>query len=319
MTQQFLQAKKMISQAQNILLAIHENPDSDAIGSLLAMKIGLDKIGKQTTAFSISEIPASTSFLPRQEQIIHQVNLANFDLIIGLDYGAYQRLGLGGENLNSLNFLTIDHHLVGEHLGFKIIDNKYSSVAEILYEFLPYLNVEVDNEIATCLLAGIYSDTGGFRHPNTTAQTLKIVGELLLKGAPLQKIVKFSDDCNLTENLETWIEAFKNLKFDLKSGVIFSLVVPKNLTNVRGFSGSSIASLLSNAPEIKLALLCIQKEPNIIECSLRSQKDRGVNVAKIAQLFGGGGHRLAAGFQTSTKPEEIINTIKNLAWENFSA
>jgi len=66
-------------------------------------------------------------------------------------------------------------------------------------------------------------------------------------------------------------------------------------------------------------LLCVQKEPDRIECSLRSQKDRGVNVAKIAQLFGGGGHRLAAGFQTATKPEEIIKTIKNLAWENFSA
>jgi len=319
MIQQFLQAEKIISQAQNILLAIHENPDSDAIGSLLAMKIGLDKIGKKTTAFSISEIPISTSFLPKQEQIIHQVNLVDFDLIVGLDYGAYRRLGLDGENLTSLNFLTIDHHLVGEHLGFKIINNKYSSVAEILYEFLPYLNVEVDHEIATCLLAGIYSDTGGFRHPNTSAQTLKIVGELLLKGAPLQKIVKFSDDCNLTENLDTWIEAFKNLKIDLKSGVIFSLVVPKKLANGSDFNGSSIASLLSSAPEIKLALLCVQKEPDRIECSLRSQKDRGVNVAKIAQLFGGGGHRLAAGFQTATKPEEIIKTIKNLAWENFSA
>jgi len=319
MTQQFLQAKKMVDRAQNILLAIHENPDSDAIGSLLAMKIGLDKIGKKTTAFSISEIPASTSFLPKQEQIIHQVNLADFDLIVGLDYGAYQRLGFGDGDLTSRKFLTIDHHLVGEHLGFKIINNKYSSTAEILYEFLPYLNIEVDHEIATCLLAGIYSDTGGFRHPNTSAQTLKIVGELLLKGAPLQKIVKFSDGCNLTENLDTWIEAFKNLKFDIKSGVIFSIVVPKNLASVEDFSGSSIASLLSNAPEIKLALLCVQKEPNIIECSLRSQKDRGVNVAKIAQLFGGGGHRLAAGFQTDKKPEEIITMIKSLQLESFSS
>lgn len=320
MTQEFLQAQKMIGRAQNILLATHEEPDSDAVGSVLAIKIGLDKIGKKTVAFSASKIPPCLSFLPQSEQIIHKANLADFDLIVGLDYGSYQRLRLNDGNLASLNFLTIDHHLVGEHLGLQIVKDNCSSTAEILYELMPHLNIGIDQEIATCLLTGIFSDTGGFRYPNTSARTLKIVGELLLKGAPLQKIAKLAGTCNLPENLDTWIEAFKNLEIDLKSGLIFSLITPKNpIGRKQDFSGSAIASLLSNAPEIKLALVCVQKQPGQIECSLRSQNDRGVNVAKIAQLFGGGGHRLAAGFQTSAKPEEIINTIKNLAWQNFAA
>ena len=320
MTQQFQEAKKIIDRAQNVLLATHEDPDSDAIGSLLAMKIGLSKMGKKATAFSLTKAPSSLGFLPGVDQIIPEADLANVDLIIGLDYGHHQRLKLSSENLASRNFLTIDHHLVGEHLGFKIIRNNCSSTAEILYELFPYLNIAIDYEIATCLLTGIFSDTGGFRHPNTSARTLKIVSDLLLKGAPLQKIAKFADGCELPNNLDAWVAAFKNLEVDLKSGIIFSLVAHENPIDYKqDFSGSAIASLLSSAPEIKLALLCVQKQPGQIECSLRSQKDRGVNVAKIAQLFGGGGHRLAAGFHSSDRPEDIVSAIKKLALDNFAS
>jgi len=320
MIQGFVEAEKLIKQAENILLATHEEPDGDAIGSLLAMKIGLEKIGKKTTAFFPAKVPSSLKFLPHLDQLTHQVNLVNIDLIIGLDYGHYQRLKLNNEDLASRNFLTIDHHLVGKHLGFLVINNDYSSTAEILYEFFPYLNVTLEREIATCLLTGIFSDTGGFRYPNTSAQTLRIVSDLLLKGAPLQKIAKFADNPDLPDNLDAWVEAFKNLKVDMESGLIFSLVAYKNLADCKeGFNSSAIANLLSSAPEIKLALLCAEKQPGQIECSLRSQNNRGINVAKIAQLFGGGGHKLAAGFQTTAKAEEIINTIKNLAWQNFSA
>ncbi len=321
MIQQFQEAKKIIDRAQNILLTTHENPDSDAIGSLLAMKIGLGKIGKKAAAFSSTKTPASLDFLPGVDQIIPEADLANVDLIIGLDYGHHQRLKLNSENLASRNFLTIDHHLIGEHLGFKIIRNNCSSTAEILYELFPYLNIAIDYEIATCLLTGIFSDTGGFRYPNTSARTLKIVSDLLLKGAPLQKIAKFADGCDeLPNNLDAWVAAFKNLEVDLKSGIIFSLVAHENPIDYKqDFSGSAIASLLSSAPEIKLVLLCVQKQPGQIECSLRSQKDRGVNVAKIAQFFGGGGHRLAAGFQSSDRPEDIVSAIKKLALDNFAS
>ncbi|MBU1102273.1 DHH family phosphoesterase [Patescibacteria group bacterium] len=320
MIQQFQEAKKMIGRAQNILLATHEDPDSDAVGSLLAMKIGLSKIGKKAVVFSATKAPPSLSFLPGVDQIISKVDLADVDLIIGLDYGHHQRLKLNSENLALRNFLTIDHHLVGEHLGFKIIKNNYSSTAEILYELFPYLNIAVDYKIATCLLTGIFSDTGGFRHANTSAQTLKIAGELLLKGAPLQKIAKAENSIYFPNNIKLWLTAFKNLEVDLETGIVFSLVAFDDLANAElEWKGSGIAGLLSSVPEIKFALLCAEKKPGQLECSLRSQKDRGINVAAIARIFGGGGHRLAAGFQSSDRPENIVSAIKKLALNNFAS
>lgn len=320
MNQEFFEAKRVIGQAKNILLATHVDPDGDAVGSVLAMKIGLEKTGKKATAFFLSKISDGLSWLPRFQEITYKANLDGVDLIIGLDYGSVDRLGLDRKKLSAKNFLTIDHHSVGDHLGWQLVENDYSSTSEIIYYLLSCWPVAIDRDIATCLLVGIYSDTGGFRHPNTSAQTLKIAGDLLLKGAPLQKIVRTAEGGGLPEGLDSWIEAFKNIKIDLKSGLLFSLISHKELINFEHeFSGSAIASLFSTVPEIKFALLCAEKEPGQMECSLRSQSDRGVNVAKIAQLFGGGGHRLAAGFQTTESPQAIVAKIKKMALENFSS
>ena len=319
MKELFAQAKELIEHSRNILLAAHDEPDSDAVGSLLAMKLGLEKINKKASIYLPDKIPAGLNFLPRLETLKTQPALSADDLVIGLDYGHFQRLKLDETCLKTAKILTIDHHLIGSHLGLKIVENECSSTSELVYQFLMFLGVPITYEIATCLLAGIYSDTGSFRYPNTTARTLKIAGELLAKGAPLQKIVKLSNGDDLSINLYLWIEAFKNLDIDLDSGLVSSLIAYGNLVEAKGnFSGSTIGNFLSAAPEIKLALLCIQKQAGRTDCSLRSQNNRGINVAAIAQQFGGGGHKLAAGFQTADSPQEVVAKIKKLALNNFS-
>ncbi len=319
MKNDFAQAQKIIQPAKKVLLATHENPDSDAISSMLAMKIGLEKIGKKVLAFCQEKIPACLNFLPHADEIMHQITPGNADLIIGLDYGNIKRLALGEYSLDKHNFLTIDHHLIGDYQGIIVVDSSCSSTAEIIYGLFLFLKIEVDQEIATCLLTGIYSDTGGFRYSNTSAKTLKTAGELMLKGAPLPKIARLAGASDLTENVGFWIQAFKNVEIDLETGIIFSVVTYENLATLKqNFSNSDIANLFSNVPEVKFALLCAEKEPGRLECSLRSQPGRGVNVAAIAKLFGGGGHKLAAGFETTSSPEKIIDAIKNLSWQNFA-
>lgn len=313
MPPEFALAKNLINRARSILLATHEDPDGDAVGSMLALKMILEKTGKQATTFFPAGISENLNFLPGADKIIQKLPATQTDLTIGLDYGNYKRLTLDQRFLNEQAFLTIDHHLVGEHIGCRIIEKESSSTAEILYQFFNYLTIEIDQAIATCLLAGIFSDTGGFRFPNTSAQTLKITGELLLKGAPLQKIARLVDAANPDESRNLWIQAFGNMEIDIKNGVAFSVITHKNFSALNhDFSSSAIANLLSSAPEIKYAILCMEKEPGQLECSLRSQQDRGVDVAQIAKRFGGGGHRLAAGFKTDEKPEMIINKIKGL-------
>jgi len=321
MLRNFLEAEKLIRQAQNILLATHEQADGDAIGSLLALKLGLGKFGKKVEALMPSSTVPQFNFLPGFIDLKTDAAKHNHDLIIGLDYGSPERLGIEQSALENKKFITIDHHLVGRHLGLKIVEKNCSSTSELIYQLLLFLGVPISFEIATCILAGIFSDTAGFRHANTSARTLKIAGELLTRGAPLQKIAKAENSFYFTPaGLKSWVTAFKNLEVDQQAGMISTLITQKDCPSINGdWKGSAIVSLLSMVPEIKFALLCLEKQPGKIDCSLRSQKDRGFNVAAIAQRFGGGGHKLAAGFQTTDSPQEIVTKIKNLALDNFSA
>lgn len=315
MSQKFIQAKKMIERATGVLLVTHEEPDGDALGSMLALKMTLEKIGKKTTAFCSSSIPAVFNFLPQISQIKNRWDWPAADLIVGLDYGSVWRLGLDEHCLRQAkNFLTFDHHLIDDQLEFRVIESEFSSTCELIYRFLKFFQWQINREIASCLLAGIFDDTGGLRYPNTTAQTLKIIGELLLLGAPLQKISQNlgQSKTDLFLGRDLWVRAFERIQFDRPSGLIFSVIDYQSLSGRENdFRASGILNFFNAVPEAKAALLLMEKSPGCFEGSLRSQPDRGLNVAQIARAFGGGGHKLAAGFRTNVGAEEIIGKIKN--------
>lgn len=312
----FAVARELIERAQNIILVTHEEPDGDALGSISALKMALERIGKKATAFCSSPIPAVFNFLPQISQIKNRLDLPEADLIVGLDYGSVWRLGLDERYLRQArNFLTFDHHLIDDQLEFRVIESESSSTCELIYRFLKFFQWQINREIASCLLAGIFDDTGGLRYPNTTAQTLKIIGELLLLGAPLQKISQnlgqSKTDLFLGRGL--WVRAFEQIQFDRQSGLIFSVIDYQSLSGRENdFRTSGILNFFNAVPGTKAALLLREKSPGCFEGSLRSQPDRGLNVAQIAWAFGGGGHKLAAGFKTKAAVPEIIEKIKNL-------
>lgn len=313
MIKKFAPAKDLIDNAQNILLAAHYEPDADALGSMLALKMGLETLNKNVHVFCLPEVPESLHFLPQQEHAKTHFSLENINLIIGLDYGSHERLNLGSpEVLSQFNFLTIDHHLIGNHLGHCIVESSFSSTSELVYEFLKFLEVPINTKMATCLLAGILDDTGGLKHSSTTHQTLKTVAELMRKGAPLAKISRVLSVSNLIEDINIWQEAFDNLSVDQEIGLIFSFINHERFIELGPkFKASVIAETLIATPETKFALMMIEKTPGCIDCSLRSTKEKDINVAKIAGAFGGGGHYLAAGFSSDKRPPEIIERIKS--------
>lgn len=313
MKNKFAVAEKMIGGANNILLSVHEKPDGDALGSMLALKMILERFNKKTLMFCASPISSEFSFLPQIEQIKNKFVLDKIDLVIGLDYGNFSRLGLGeSETLRRLNFLTFDHHPGVESPGFAIIEPACSSTAEIVYLFLKSFGVVLSSPIATCLLAGIFGDTGGFRHSNTTAQTLLIASDLLAAGASLRRITSSIFNDNLEIKMEAWRQVFDYLKIDKQSGLIYSFISHKNLSASCSQLGVSvIIDLLNSVPEAKAALILIEREPGCLDGSLRSRCEQKVNVAEIAQFFGGGGHYLAAGFKTGIEAEKVIGRVRS--------
>lgn len=301
----------MIRRAKKILLATHEGPDGDALGAMLAMKAGLEKLGKEVVAFCRPSVPSEFRFLPGAGETKKKPDLDKVDLVIGLDYGSFNRLGLDEKILDQVPLLTIDHHQIDGQKGFLIMDSECSSTCEIIYDFFNYLGVKLDSAMATCFLTGIYDDTGGFRHPNTSARTLKIVADLLSRGALLQKIVTFTSKTDFKNRMSSLNKALSRLSVDDEAGIVYSLVNFDEVSAIeKEFDTAGIANILNSIPDVNLAVLLIESEPGIIDVRLRTRHGRGVDVAKIAREFGGGGHKLAAGFQAGSSPEEILLKLK---------
>jgi len=317
----FNQAKNLIQHAGKILIASHAHPDPDAIGATLAVKRIAENLNREAALYNIDGVPDYLKFLPGVAAIKETVDYDGVDLIIGVDYGSFNRLGLDEEKIAGIPFLTFDHHTASDQRGFLIIDENISSTCEILYHFLNYLEIKVDKDLATCLLAGIYEDTGGFRHSNTGETTLKIAGELLLKGAPLNKIVKYVDQNDLPNVLKFWAMGLNRTYFDEQAGVVFSFIPYSNFSDsskeIANFSG--LPHLLSTVPEAKMSALMIEKEPGVIKVSLRSQQERGVDVARGASFFGGRGLRLSAGFTSQETPEAIMEKIRSIIYNESVA
>ncbi len=313
MKKEFAGGEELVRRAKKILLAAHNDPDGDAVGSILALKMGLEKLGKEAVCFCAPAIPADFRFLPGAGEVKKKPDLNGIDLIIGLDYGSFERLKLDPKEIEGIELLTFDHHQVDRQRGHKIINPDYSSTCELIYDFLNYLKVRIDREIATCLLAGIYDDTGGFRHPNTSARTLEVVADLLSRGALLQKIVFSCSKSGFRAKINSLHKALERLKLDAELGFIYSVITFEEVTELKNeLDPTGVANILNSIPEANIAALLIEREPGSIEVRLRSRKGQGIDVAKIAQNFGGGGHKLAAGFQSEIEPELIIEKIKLL-------
>lgn len=315
MEQLFREIKRTIDGAKNILLVSHEYPDGDALGSMLALKIALNNLDKQADAFSVYQIPPSFKFLPHIGEIKKKIETV-YDLIFGVDYGDFDRLEtiVSGACLVPPS-ITFDHHPLANQTGhFKIIDPDFSSTCEIVYQFLTVNSLKIDKEIATCLLTGIFTDTWSFRHPNTTSQTLKIVGELLLKGALVNKVAKLTSQNNIGAKSKLWARALSNMNSSQEFGFVSCFLSHQDLVECQATPEdiSGLSSLFCSATGAKFSLLLTEVAPEEIEGSLRSGPEQGVAVDEIAKKFGGGGHKLSAGFKFQGKPEAVLKKIKNL-------
>jgi len=311
----FLVIKKAIDQSEKILLASHKEPDGDALGSMLALKFSFEKLGKKADIFCASDIPENLKFLPGIEQIKKSVEPI-YDLFFGVDYGDLKRLETTLHMTNPA--ITFDHHPSINQTGkIKVVDSNFSSTCEIVFEFLEENELKIDKEIATCLLTGIFTDTWSFRHPNTTAKTLKIVGELLLRGAPLRKIARLINQEKIDIKSKIWSRALANVKKDQKLGFIFCFI---NFEDMQKFNATSndlagLASLLCMVPGTKFSLVLSEVAPRKLDGSFRALPNQGTDVSYLAKALGGGGHKLSAGFKIKGKPEDIIEKVKKLISE----
>ncbi|MDP3990818.1 MAG: bifunctional oligoribonuclease/PAP phosphatase NrnA [Candidatus Nealsonbacteria bacterium] len=317
-TLQFNRMNEMLAGAKNILIASHQNPDPDAVASALTLNYVFKNRNFQTLPY-LPDKPAETlSFLPGFSDIKTEIGSFEPDLIFCLDYGDFKRLKLPEHVLSKqgLRIITIDHHLESDQRGdIKILDPKISSTSEIIYYWIKHENIDINKDIASLLLSGMFSDSGGFCHVSTSAKTLNIVSELISKGASLDKIARNTLDFNKPLNLSrTWGKILSRTKIDKRTGLAYSWLKMDELKkfNVNLFDFDGITNIISATSLVNLGLLLIEYEKGKVKGSLRSEPQGGINVAELVKSLNGGGHAYAAGFSQEGTIEDVLKKVLNL-------
>jgi len=223
--------------------------------------------------------------------------------IVLLDNGDFRRTGFCEEikqaQSSGQKVLNIDHHPKNDLwkiANINYADETASSTCEILYRLFGGLGMEITPEIATALLAGIFYDTGGFHHSNTCKAVLEIVSDLLRRGGKLKKIADKIGGNRSVPMLKLWGIALSRLRLN-NAGVSVSVLTREDIESTKATEEeiSGLINLLNSAPESRIALLLHETLDGKIKGSLRTEND-AVDVAQLAKLLGGGGHKKAAGF-----------------------
>lgn len=316
MEKKFRKVRELVDRSQNILLLLHLNPDGDTVSSALALAAYFRRIGKSADCAVKEEIPEIFHFLPGIADIKKDFLLGDYDLVFAVDCGDAARTGfpLRLEQISKLKpLINIDHHFrnnLHKIARLNIVDEKASAAAEIVWEFLKFSGAELDSKIATYVLAGIYYDTGGFQHSNVTDKTLRIASECLRLGGRIALISQKINGTKSSAALRLWGIALRRMLIK-KNGIVSSFLTRDDLhkNGAKAEDASGIVNLLNTVENSKVAILFLENSDGTIKASLRGESDK-IDVSALARIFGGGGHKKAAGFTIKGRLVKTLSGMK---------
>ena len=192
---EFNKAKRTFLEKQKFCIISHRSPDGDAVGSNLALRLALENLGKEVVSACVDPVPENSIWLKKGDTFVQDFNYEDFDVIISVDCGALKLVVFHEKKPEILSgekpFINFDHHFSNDNFGtINPVDPEACSTAIVLYKFLRFCEWKISVDIASCLLHGIYFDTGAMMHSNTTSEVFKVAGDLVAKGANLRKISK---------------------------------------------------------------------------------------------------------------------------------
>lgn len=306
----FKEAKKIIKDSKSIYIVGHINPDGDSIGSSFAMYLALKKIGKDVSAI-IPKHSEIFDFLPHIDEGKKCIEEDSIDLLIAVDSSDINRLALTSEDIQKAkNILVLDHHKKSNVYGnINVIDETSPAASQIIYEFITYLKIPMDIDIATYIYSGILTDTGSFNYATTTERTLEIVSKLVGVGINFPYICKKLNDTIKEAKLKLIAKAINNMEVYENGKIRYTYVDYDTICKlgVDEEDAEGMTNYLRMVEGTEVAVYVRGKSNGTYKVSLRSGDK--VDVSAIAILFGGGGHRRASGY---TMPESLEISKKKL-------
>ena len=300
-----------VGESSNLITG-HINPDGDALGSALAFKLILDSKNLHSdVCFDIKgNIPSNLNHLPIN--LITDKLKDKYDNVFVFDCGNSERLGsLEDLALKSDNIVVVDHHIDPTFGNVQIIDSTAASTTQVLYREIVSEGVDIDTNIANCLMTGLITDTGRFQYSNTNYEVFQIASKLMQSGAELTFISDNIYGSIPMNAVKLQSEVLNRISLFVKEELVVSYILQKDYENYNIESSETdfLIDSIRLVKESKVALLLKEQEDKSFKGSLRSRTD--LDVQQIASLFGGGGHKAASGFSTTLSMEEIITKVKN--------
>jgi phosphoesterase RecJ-like protein len=298
-----------IIQSQRIVITSHLRPDGDSICTSLALYYMGKDLGKDMAIINNDNTPFPINQYPDVENIrIGQIAPENFDTIVLLECANVGRSGQ--RNTDGYFKINIDHHFSNDYYAdINWVEPHASAVAEMALKLCKKLNATITPQIASHLYCGIVSDTGSFQFSNTNAESFRACSELVSYGASPIKVSELLFNNNPPEKIKLLGYVLSTLKLNETGDVAVITMFKKHLDklNLKEIETEDITTLTRSIKGVKMVLFFKQMAEDTFRVSLRSKES--TNAAKIAEFFGGGGHRHAAGFTVKGRYEELIQNV----------
>lgn len=302
-----------IRRKNSFLITSHIDPDGDSVGSQLAMASLLKEFGKEAVILNERSAPKNYRFLPYAGEITTRIPEGfGYEAIVVLDSASLDRIGNVSKYVQGKFIINIDHHPTNRFFGdINWVAPKASSTSELIYRLIKRMGVEVGEERASCLYAGILTDTGGFRFPNTTSDSLRIASILVKEGADPSYI---ATQVYLNRSMEELLLLSKLLTTTEMHGNIATMYLTRPMMEKLNVNTEGFSDYVLQLGGVELGILFKELDGKV-KVSLRS---RGrIDVSMLAKKFGGGGHETAAACLVVGKLSEVKKKILEIGKELY--
>jgi phosphoesterase RecJ-like protein len=306
-----------IKESETICVVGHIRPDGDCIGSQLGLTLALINAGKKVACWNQDPVPAKLAFLDPKKLIETPEKGRHFDCVIATDCASLERLGTAAECITERKiFINIDHHASNtRYADLNWIAAKEPSTGELIFRLLKAANWPVTPAISDCLFTAVSTDTGSFQYPTTRPATYHVAGELVKRGANLAKICDEVYQSFPLGRVRLLRHVYNKFRLTHNNRIAYFWLKKSDYSRT-GTDPSDSEGLIDHIRAIEpVVVACVfeEIEPELTRISLRSKSDR-IDVNRIAQEFGGGGHQAAAGARIPGSPlsvqRKVIASIK---------
>jgi phosphoesterase RecJ-like protein len=316
LSDQLLRAADVLSRATDVAMACHVNPDPDALGSMLGLSITLRARGTRTVCSFGSDpfhLPPWARELPGTEALVPPKEFPREpEVMVTFDAASMDRLGsLGAAAAKAGELIWIDHHVSNEGLGtIPLVDPSATSTCEVVFRLIRAVGYDLPDGAAMCLYAGLVTDTGRFQYQAVRPDTLRLAAELREHPFDHARLAQALYEDNAASYLVLLGTALRRITLDPRSDLVWTYLTQADLTGAEVHSGETddVIDVVRTARETDVAAVFKQQRDGRFKVSLRSRGNH--DVATVASAFGGGGHRLAAGY---TSRHGLAGTVERLA------